>query len=467
MWNLSGRDKATVSCHASAVNAWNYFLETYDHNGTDGDGVKLIVTTNHDIENAEADQAQGPAQVFDLINMGVKEISFISEIYHTLGTPEIMGHEFTHHIIFRNIEGLQINNEWNESFCDIFGIMSDFYFRKQNGLSSGNYIFADGFSEPRSLSNPQSFGDPDHFDKRITVGNLSDVAHTNNGVQNKFFHLLSEGGNGSSPDNNINVFGIGNENAALLTWRVMMNHLTSSPSYTSLRDAYIIEAIAEYGECSFERVQVQNDWAGVGVGEEYENYIEIHGNKTFCVDNTNWYRWTLCSGLPGNFIWTYPQLWDVSIGPQGKTFDILDFNGLEGTPPWTFNITCTNLQTGISKTFQLRIEDCFNNYPPHPCEIDVEVPDRSSSGGSISETSKLKLFPNPANSTVHYQFNNLNLDDLTNIEIYSSHGEIIYSSDKLTGSLDLSRILNTSGIYMIKITSKNGQSITDKLSYVY
>jgi len=89
------------------------------------------------------------------------------------------------------------------------------------------------------------------------------------------------------PDDHITVFGLGIEKASELLWSVMTNHLTNTPSYMGLRDGFIAEAITRYGECSFERVQVQNAWAGVGVGPEYGPDIEVHGAKTYCVDNSS------------------------------------------------------------------------------------------------------------------------------------------------------------------------------------
>ena len=452
-WDFSGIDRSTVSAHSSMQNAWDYFMTTFDDLGSDGEGTPIFVLTNSDTENAKSLQPDREDQYFDIHVYGRKvEFPFV----WTTATPEVAAHEFTHSIIFRHLEGLQLNNEFFESYGDIFGIMADRYFRAENNLPLGDFQFGNGFVFRRSLSNPQQFGDPAHLTQRIANGD----PHDNCGIQNKFFFLLSKGGSGVIPDHDITVLGIGEDKASEVLWRVLQNHLTDIPSYQGMRDAAILEAIALYGECSFERAQVQNAWAGVGVGEPFDD-IQIHGNKTFCVDNTNWYRWTLCSGLPGDFNWSYPQLWDVALGPDGVSFEVLNFNGLEGTPPWVHTITATNIQTGISESFTLRIKDCFNNYPPHPCEQNQATEIRSSTSAS-QQRDILTLFPNPTSDMLTYHITNDS--PVQSVEIISAVGNERHRLTNRT-TLNLQQHLSSSGLFILLVKLEDGQSYSKKFYF--
>lgn len=90
--------------------------------------------------------------------------------------------------------------------------------------------------------------------------------HTNSGVQNFVFFLLSEGGSGTNDQGwDYNVNAIGWSSARDIAWQAMMNYLDSDDGYVTARNAWIQSAIDLYGSCSEEVVAVGEAFLAAGV----------------------------------------------------------------------------------------------------------------------------------------------------------------------------------------------------------
>ena len=84
--------------------------------------------------------------------------------------------------------------------------------------------------------------------------------HTNSGVPNKMFYLLSQGG--THPVTNITVEGIGLEKAMAIAYIANKEEWKSNTTFSEARDG-MVRAAQLFG--SNEVLQVQNAWAAVGV----------------------------------------------------------------------------------------------------------------------------------------------------------------------------------------------------------
>lgn len=182
---------------------------------------------------------------------------------------DIVGHELTHGVT-KNSAGLIFYYEsaaLNESFSDIFGTAIEFYAYPdsanwQNGIQ--NFIV-------RDMSAPNNYGDPDTYHGSYWATGSADYggSHTNSGVQNYWFYLLTEGGSGVNDlGNSYNVSGIGIDDAATIAYRNLTVYLTSTATYQDARQGAIQSAIDIYGECSNEVQQVLKSWHAVGLGSD-------------------------------------------------------------------------------------------------------------------------------------------------------------------------------------------------------
>jgi cysteine-rich repeat protein len=158
--------------------------------------------------------------------------------------PEIYGHEYTHEIIK---ESSDLEYAWesgavNEALADFFGVASAGFQSWQLPSGSGGIL--------RDMSDPPSFGDPDHYDNRFVParrrcpmgspdinGQRPDPCdeggvHTNSGILNKAFFLMAEGGR----HRGILVPGIGTQDLEGILFRTMTRRLGSSSNMTDLRN---------------------------------------------------------------------------------------------------------------------------------------------------------------------------------------------------------------------------------------
>lgn len=194
-------------------------------------------------------------------------------------TDDIMGHEFTHGVTQSSAQ-LDYKSEsgaLNESFSDIFGEMVESW-------AEGNCDYLVGADKSdgaiRSFIDPSSYSDnfgpmPDTYLGNgwyFGTGDNGGVHH-NSSVQNHWFYLLSEGGNGTNDKGeSYNVTGITRFKARLIAYRALTLYLTSSSQYIDARRASLQAAIYLYGSCSQEAISVGDAWHAVGVESQSPAY---------------------------------------------------------------------------------------------------------------------------------------------------------------------------------------------------
>ncbi len=184
-------------------------------------------------------------------------------------TLDVCGHEHTHGVIdfTSNLTYSYESGALNESFADCIGEAVEEY-----TLGSADWIHRNEIGGGnRSFINPNAKGDPDTYLGTNWYTGASDNGgvHTNSGVQNYWFYLLSVGGSGTNDNGNaFSVTGIGIDKARLIAYDCMIA-LSSSDQYTNARAMSIQKAKDRYGDCSNEVVQTTNAWRAVGVGAAY------------------------------------------------------------------------------------------------------------------------------------------------------------------------------------------------------
>ena len=268
---------SAIQAQWGALSTYNYFIGVHSRaswNGTSGD---MIVYNN-------AFAGQNNACWGCTGNQTIFYAGNTSSATDDWNTNDIMGHEFTHGVTQASAN-LVYNKEsgaLNESFSDIFGEMVESW-----SEGTCDYLVGADRGAIRSLSNPNLYGHPDTYlgtNWVSTVGCTPSGAndqcgvHTNSGVQNRYFHIVSEGGTGTT-DFGVpyNVTGISRFTARGISYRALTFYLTSSSQYIDARKASLQAAWDLYGQCSNEIIQVGNAWHAVGVESQSAQF-----SKNFC-----------------------------------------------------------------------------------------------------------------------------------------------------------------------------------------
>jgi len=268
--------QSAVQCQWSAAMTYNYYIGEHGRASWDGASGDMIAYNNSNATGLGLNNAcwgcTGNSTIY-----GAGSTSASTDDWNT---NDIVGHEFTHGVTQASAN-LVYNKEsgaLNESFSDIFGEMVESW-------SEGNcdYLVGNDRGAIRSFINPNAYGDPDTYNGTnyvATVGctpsssNDNCGVHTNSSVQNRYFHLLSEGGTGTT-DFGVpyNVSGITRFSARSIQYRALTFYLNSSSQFIDARAASLHAAWDLYGQCSNEIIQVGNAWHAVGVESQSAQFV--------------------------------------------------------------------------------------------------------------------------------------------------------------------------------------------------
>ena len=264
-WNNvnAEHDEVATDAHFAAEMTFDFFDQHLGHTGVDGDNMRFALSSF--------------MLMFNLVN------AFWNGSWASFGdgngnnwTPltslDVVGHEFTHGVT-EFTAGLVYQDEsgaLNESFSDIFGAAVEYWGEPE----FFDYFIGDDFNVNgngfRSMSNPNSAGDPDTYRGSFWYSGTADNGgvHTNSGVQNFWFYLLTEGGSGiNDNDDTYNVIGLGIDTSTMISYRNLKFYLTQNSQYADARQGALQAAEDLYGPCSFPFVQTGNAWGAVGIGE--------------------------------------------------------------------------------------------------------------------------------------------------------------------------------------------------------
>src|SRR4029453_5143510 len=165
----------------------------------------------------------------------------------------------------------------NESWSDIMGSMVELY--SEGGTVSANTwkIGEDAYTPGtagdalRSMSSPNSVGDPDHYTLRLYQGactpsssNDNCGVHTNSSIANHAYYLIANGG--TNRVSGIAVTGIGASAAERIFYRGLTSYMPSSTNFSGARTATLNAATDLYGTGSTQYNGVAQGWCAVGVG---------------------------------------------------------------------------------------------------------------------------------------------------------------------------------------------------------
>ncbi len=268
-------DDVAVNAHWAAEMTYDFYLNVFGRNSYDNNGSALLSYVHY--SNAYANAFWDGTRMTYGDGNGT---------YSAFTSLEICGHEITH-AVTQSTANLVYQDEsgaLNESFSDMFGTSIEFF-----ASSTPDWLMGEDLGTPfRSMSNPNDYQNPDTYHGTYwdTDPNNTDNGgvHTNSGVGNYWFYLLTDGGIGSNDNGTaFSVTGLGHASSQAIAYRTLTYYLTPTSQYYDTYLASLQAAEDLFGACSNEVYQTANAWAAVGVGYPYDN------QKVYLVDITSPY----------------------------------------------------------------------------------------------------------------------------------------------------------------------------------
>jgi Zn-dependent metalloprotease len=191
---------------------------------------------------------------------------------------DIVAHEYTHAVTSYTSDLIYLNESGalNESFSDMMAVGAEFYL-VASGRSTrpGDYLLGEDVFTPaapgalvgtRSLSDPLTYGYPDHYSIRFTGLEDNGGVHINSSISNHAYFLAIEGG--TNRTSRLSVQGVGAANREQIErvfYRGFTAFLTPNATFAQARQATLRAASELFGDSSPAFRAVSQAWTAVGV----------------------------------------------------------------------------------------------------------------------------------------------------------------------------------------------------------
>lgn len=285
--------------HWGIEKAYDYFYDKFKREGCDGNDISLTLFVFPPYIPSDDNFKDMPNQAFasafengyPLIACGRGD-GLDNNPYVSL---DVVSHEYSHLVTRYNGHGgliyLGESGAINESFSDIFACAIERYVKGESAnwfIGEGVYVQTPymrnmkypkiGYNKKEQIGQPDTYKGMYWVDTSKTETDYGGV-HYNNGVQNKWFYLLSEGGSGTNDNgDSYSVDGIGIDKAAQIAYRNLTSHLYPEATFMDARIGSIESAKELYKNDLSVLKAVTNAWYAVGVGDEYEEDTPTNDN---------------------------------------------------------------------------------------------------------------------------------------------------------------------------------------------
>lgn len=289
-------NKHLTQTHWAGMMTYDYFLDKHGLNSYDGLG--SIMT--HKVSSGTLYAQFLKDKNFETGYLWLPTLPVSSSYYHV--ALDIVGHEWTHGLMVRTRMDYTENDETkalSESFGDIFGALIECY---AEGLydtqkSCNDYYFADELDPTlsalfvRSMCDPDDLGDAGTYlgTHWFTPGEERYYSYT--GPQNKWFCLLSNGGEGVNDhiceSVQYSIEPIGSELVGQVVFHSITNYMNRASMYRDARIASIWSA--EDLELTTTQIQAIKDaWDAVGVYSTgyYSDPPNVHVSHNLAICGT-------------------------------------------------------------------------------------------------------------------------------------------------------------------------------------
>jgi thermolysin len=274
-----------VDAHVYAGYTYDYYFKRFGRRGLDNANIRIRSFT-HPVNREDATR----------VSINVLGTYFVNAFYagdgimvygeglpqnlrlggqqwnYLAGSLDVVAHELTHGVtdyssglIYRNESGAL-----NEAFSDIMATSVVFFYQQAgSGAGGADYIIGNDVVTPsgiRSMRDPRSAGDPDHYSIRFTGPEDNGGVHINSGIANHAFYLAIEGG--TNRTSGLSVQGIGAANREQMEkvfYRAFTQLLPANALFTTARAATLQAAQDLYSGNNAIAAALTQAWTAVGV----------------------------------------------------------------------------------------------------------------------------------------------------------------------------------------------------------
>jgi Zn-dependent metalloprotease len=284
-------DGTVVDAHAYAGLYYDYLFKRFGRHGLDGRDLRIDLLTHpvslSDIGTASSavlgmfylnafySASAGPNGLGLMVFGEGAPTGFLGpniEVKPFSAAFDVVAHELTHGVTGNSsrLNGFPLSEAGalNEGFSDLFGVSTAFFYQPPGGNAlQASYLMGKDLTVPsgllsRSLSNPATTSDPDHYSRRIIGGD----AHYNGVILGHAFYLAIEGG--TNRTSGLAVQGVGASNRDQVEkafFRALTVLLPSNATFALTREATIQGARDLYGAGSAVERAITQAWDAVGV----------------------------------------------------------------------------------------------------------------------------------------------------------------------------------------------------------
>ncbi|MEP7319189.1 MAG: M4 family metallopeptidase, partial [Panacibacter sp.] len=361
---------------------------------------------------------------------------------NSYGALDIIGHEFTHGVTGTSA-GLVYQGESgaiNEALSDIFGNVIE---SNTLGVNNDYLVGEDRTSGAiRSMSNPNLYAQPDTYSGTYWYTGTQDYGgvHTNSGVMNYWFYLVSNGGSGTNDlGNAYSVSSISQSESAFITY-MSYSYMTASTNYADLRNATLAAAKSAYGNCSNEAYQVANGWYAVGVGSKPVTFGD--GG--------------VCSAWPVGNIVNYAVTGKVVSPPANCSGASTKVTGPAATSFTGAELTFLPGFSAVSgSNFLAYVTTCnIGTAPLVPQPVNAHNKVAATTDNSLQkqpvEGFSATVFPNPASTSATVQLKSTKGN--VSVGLTNMQGAVLWRSDRInSNSISIALSKFPAGMYFIKV----------------
>lgn len=327
--------------------------------------------------------------------------------FTALTSLDVCAHEIGHAVCTytANLAYQRESGALNEGLSDIWGAAIEYYGAptKKTWLLGEDIMYGgNGTTALRSMSNPKDDGQPDtylgaNWQDVSTAGcpspsNYNDNCgvHTNSGVINKWFYLITVGGSGTNDIGSAYSFaGLTMAKSQFIVYNTELL-LSANATYAACRTASINATTTMYGACSNEVQVVTNAWYAVGVGGLFiqcgttVNFNQSTDSRAEATTGT-------VSGCRKYVDYTYRMA--IGLAPSAAAIATLTYSGT-ATKGLDYDVTTNGSFTSPSnditfgttaptpQTFTVRIYDDGNVEPAETIIINYTL---NSNGGNATK----------------------------------------------------------------------------------
>ena len=283
-YHNANKDDGALDAHWGAMMTYDYFKNIHGRNSYDNNGA-VIRNYVHYSTNYDNANWNGVCMTY---GDGYTAFDILTAL-------DVAAHEIGHGVCTysANLVYSGESGAINESLSDIWGACVENWAttNKQTWLMGEDitlsYPCLRNMQNPGSTTLPSSWRQPDTYGGgAYWTGSNADV-HTNSGIMNHWFYILSVGKSGTNGIGNAyNVTGIGISKAEKIAYRAETVYMTSGTNFSYAR-TYTIQAATDLcGYCSPEVISVTNAWYAVGVGNSFVSTPVNFFNQTVTTNTT-------------------------------------------------------------------------------------------------------------------------------------------------------------------------------------